>query len=147
LESRKILIYDLKIKTGTNKNKKPYTRYAVTDEGGIEYTTFSKTYGDQFEIGKSYGIVFRFKQNDTYTSREIVEVTPLPVLENEIPVISEMGSFSTGTLGTMIARLGGSISVVPADSTSCTAVLPATSVPAPGIWLSTCPAGTVALYA
>ena len=85
LESRKILVYDLKVKTGTNKNKKPYTRYAVTDEGGMEYTTFNKSCGEQFEVGKSYGIVFRFKQDDSYTSREIVEVTPLPALEDEIP--------------------------------------------------------------
>ena len=74
------------MKRGTNRNNKPYTRYAVTDEGGMVYTTFSKTDGEKFEIGKSYGIAFWTKQSGDFTSREIEAVTPIDEDGDQIPL-------------------------------------------------------------
>jgi hypothetical protein len=76
---RQILVTDIAIhRKGTSKAGKPYTIRQVTDEGGIAYTTWSSS---QFELGKSYAILFKPKEFNGTMQREIIE----SVLVEEVP--------------------------------------------------------------
>jgi hypothetical protein len=77
---RQILVTDITIhRKGTSKAGKPYTIWQVTDGGGIPYTTWSSS---QFELGKSYAILFKPKEFNGTTQREIIESVPVEEVQN-----------------------------------------------------------------
>lgn len=70
---KQITVASVFVKEGVSKSSgKPYKKYTIKDTEGIEYSTFEAKYGDMFQQGQSYGIVYNEKLNGQYLNRDLV---------------------------------------------------------------------------